>query len=290
MPRGAVMAFELPIQQAENMFPDYEFLSAFPPSLQKAAFEVRDATGRRLCLKVIAPDYRFDRLEREILALQSLTHPNVARLVEYTFSTKEGEQRHYVIEEFVDGGDLFERLEKGQKWDLGRVALVFGQIAAGLSAIHDLRIVHRDLKPSNIRIRSDDTPAIIDLGLARHLDLSDITRTEEGAAIGTPEYFAPEQFSGTKHDIDHRTDLFALGIMIYEASVGRHPFVESGMDYADLKRRVLESDDHLADKDFRSLPDSWQLLIKRLLGRSRVKRPTSAGQVVRILARMGNKQ
>jgi len=278
------------MDEARAMFPEYDFISALPPSAQKAAFEVRDSDGQHLCLKVIAPDYGIDRLEREVLALQSLDHPNVARLIEYTFSTREGHQRHFVIEEFVEGSDLSASLVDRQPWHLNEVASVFGKLLDGLSEIHDLRIVHRDLKPSNIRMRNGTDPVIIDLGLARHLDRTDLTRTEEGAAIGTPAYFSPEQFSGTKHDIDQRTDLFAVGLLIYQAAVGTHPFLEEGMSYQNLKDAVLKADDYLSHEGFLALPAEWQLIVSKLLEHEKVKRPVSSRQVRSVLARIGGQE
>src|SRR3990172_6258928 len=284
------MPFNLSMDEARAMFPEYDFISALPPSAQKAAFEVRDSDGQHLCLKVIAPDYGIDRLEREVLALQSLDHPNVARLIEYTFSTREGHQRHFVIEEFVEGSDLSASLVDRQPWHLNEVASVFGKLLDGLSKIHDLRIVHRDLKPSNIRMRNGTDPVIIDLGLARHLDRTDLTRTEEGAAIGTPAYFSPEQFSGTKHDIDQRTDLFAVGLLIYQAAVGTHPFLEEGMSYQNLKDAVLKADDYLSHEGFLALPAEWQLIVSKLLEHEKVKRPVSSRQVRSVLARIGGQE
>ena len=284
------MPFNLSMDEARAMFPEYDFISALPPSAQKAAFEVRDSDGQHLCLKVIAPDYGIDRLEREVLALQSLDHPNVARLIEYTFSTREGHQRHFVIEEFVEGSDLSASLVDRQPWHLNEVASVFGKLLDGLSEIHDLRIVHRDLKPSNIRMRNGTDPVIIDLGLARHLDRTDLTRTEEGAAIGTPAYFSPEQFSGTKHDIDQRTDLFAVGLLIYQAAVGTHPFLEEGMSYQNLKDAVLKADDYLSHEGFLALPAEWQLIVSKLLEHEKVKRPVSSRQVRSVLARIGGQE
>jgi len=281
------MQFELSIEEAKRLFPEYDFISALPPSVQKAAFHVRDTDGRELCLKVIAPEYSMARLEREILALQSLSHPNVAKLVEYTFSTREGSQRHYVLEEYIEGNDLSECLVEGSAWELTDVAKLFVPIADGLAAVHELNIVHRDLKPSNIRVREKDSPVIIDFGLARHLDLPDLTRTEEGAAIGTPAYFAPEQFTGTKHDIDRRTDLFALGVMVYQAAVGHHPFLQAHMSYADLRDAVCTSDDYLSAEKFAALPADWRMIIRRLLHKERIGRPFSAMDVSRILKRVG---
>jgi serine/threonine-protein kinase len=283
------MPFVFPLEKAEEIFPEYEFVSALPASAQKAAFEVRAVDGAHLCLKIIAPDYGIDRLEREILALQAMDHPNVGGMVEYTFSTKGGIRRHYMIEEFIEGSDLSEYLKDGQAWSLDKIASFFLPLLDGLAAIHDIRIVHRDLKPSNIRIRNNMEPVIIDLGLARHLDKIDITKTEQGATIGTPAYFSPEQFIGTKHDIDHRTDLFAVGILMYQLAVCHHPFLENDMTYDHLQKRVLESDDHLANKIFSDLPNEWKLLISKMLERERVKRPASARQIQTVLMRIGTK-
>lgn len=281
------MPFIVPLEDAQAEYPEYAFVGALPPSEQKAAFHIRDAQGTDLCLKIIAPDYRIDRLEREILALQSLRHPNVVRLTEYTFSTKEGWQRHYIIEEFIEGADLSEHLAPGRRWSTSRAARFFGALSDGLSALSEIRLVHRDLKPSNVRVRPDDSPVIIDFGLARHLDLPDLTRTANGAAIGTPEYFAPEQFAGTKHDIDHRTDLFALGVLLYQALVGHHPFSRAGLSYEQLGDAVCGSHAHLGVPEFAQLPPNWQLVVERLLEKERAKRPHDAAQVAAILRALG---
>ena len=149
-------------------------------------------------------------------------------------------------------------------------------------------IVHRDIKPANIRVRPDRTPVIIDFGLARHLNLPDLTQTNEGAAIGTPQYFAPEQFDGTKHDIDHRTDLFALGILLYEALTGESPFYNPKMrTWEELRKAVCESSVHLTKTSFQALPQNWKILNERLLEKDRAKRPSDAKQVSVMLKRLG---
>src|SRR5215813_7131047 len=100
------MPFSVSIPDAEAQFPDYTFIKALTPSAQKAAFHVKDRNGHDLCLKVVSPGYERERLDREILAMQKITHPNVVSLIEYTFSSKSGQQLHYIVEEFVEGADL----------------------------------------------------------------------------------------------------------------------------------------------------------------------------------------
>lgn len=281
------MPYFVPRSKAEAEYPEYRFIKELTPSEQKAAFHVKNAEGEDLCLKLIAPDYRIDRLNREITALQSITHPNVVRLKEYTFSSTPGQQRHYIVEEFVDGKDLSEFLQPGNIWNKKNISKFFSQLCEGLNALKEKNIVHRDLKPSNIRVRANGTPVIIDFGLARHLELPDLTRTDDGAQIGTPTYFAPEQCSGNKYDIDHRTDLFAVGIMIYQALIGNHPFFEPSMSLEALKDNICNYHDHIAAPEFSALPGPWKLIVKRLLEKERANRPHSAHQVATILRKIG---
>jgi serine/threonine-protein kinase len=280
------MPFSVSIEEAEAEFPEYEFVTALTPSEQKAAFHVREATGRDLCLKIVSPRYDIDRLNRELHALQQIAHPNVVRLEEYTYSSKPTGLRHYMVEEFIPGTDLADRLLGGISWVRSEAADLFAQLCDGLAALEAADVVHRDLKPQNIRVRPDATPVIIDFGLARHLTLPDLTLTRDGAQIGTPAYFAPEQFEGTKRDIDHRTDLFAVGVMLYEALVERHPFYGAGTSWAELKHAVCEGATHLTYSGFQQLPPRWQMIVSRLLSKERSQRPNSASQVAGILRRI----
>lgn len=282
------MTFAITLADAQAQFPDYTFIKALTPSAQKAAFHVRDQDGNDLCLKIVAPTYERDRLDREILAMQTIEHPNVVRLREYTFSSKPGQQRHFIIEEFVDGSDLADKLTRGQPWPLNEAMQFFAGLCDGLAALRAKGIVHRDIKPQNIRVRPDGTPVIIDFGLARHLGLPDLTKTLQGARIGTPAYFAPEQFDGNKHDIDHRTDLFAVGILLYEATTGEAPFIDSTVHtVAQLRDAVCDRDDHLKRPKFVALDPGPRVLIGKLLEKQRAKRPADAAQVAMILRKIG---
>ncbi len=279
------MPFEVQIDHARADFPDYTFDMPLTPSEQKAAFKVRDAEGDVLCLKIISPDYSMDRLQREIEALQSINHPNVVHLKEYTFSSRPDARRHFILEEFIEGTDLADAM--GAAWQSAQAVETFAPLCDGLEALRRVNVVHRDLKPQNIRLRPDGRPVIIDFGLARHLDLPDITLTIQGARIGTPCYFAPEQFDGTKRDIDHRTDLFALGILLYEALVGAHPFWQPGMDMQELRDAICDARDCLAKPEFLALDRRWQLLITRLLDANRGRRPNSAAHVATLIRKIG---
>ena len=100
------MTFNIALADAQEQFPEYKFVEQLTPSAQKAAFHVRDGDGTDLCLKIVSPTYERDRLDREIRAMQTVDHTNVVRLREYTFTSKPGHQRHFIVEEFVEGRTL----------------------------------------------------------------------------------------------------------------------------------------------------------------------------------------
>jgi serine/threonine protein kinase len=279
------------LAEAQKKFPNFSFVHALTPSEQKCAFHVTDAQGRHLCLKMIAPSYEPERLNREIAALQLISHPNIVHLDEYVFSTKNGEQLHYLVEDYIDGKDLSDHLIPGVQWSAQRAAKFFASLFGGLAALRNAGVVHRDLKPANIRVRLNDEPVIIDFGVARHLGLPDITKTSIGGAIGTPAFFAPEQWEGSRRDIDYRTDFFAAGILLYQALLGRHPFLESHFKVlAELRDAVCFSDAATKAGDFLSLPSSWRTLLTSLIGKRREMRPASADLVVRLLLKFGSEK
>jgi serine/threonine protein kinase len=279
------MVYDVPIAQAQTDYPEFQFVAKLTPSAQKAAFHVRDRCGTDLCLKIISPDYELDRLNREILAMQAINHPNVACFVKYEKSMG-GTCRHFILEEYVEGEDLLTFFETGDIWDVDRAAHFFSSLFDGLEAVHEANLVHRDIKPSNIRVRPDGSPVIIDLGYALHQELPSITTTRAGAAVGTWDYFAPEQFMGNRADVDHRTDIFASGILLFQAVTGIHPFYSQGMSRQDTENSVCTSDQCFSIQEFINLPDTWKSLIRRLLSKDRSNRPHSAQQAGVILRGM----
>lgn len=279
------MAFDVTLEQASRLFPEYRFVERLAPSAQKAAFHVVDASERSLCLKVISPNQVCDRLGREIECLRRIDHPNVVRLIEYELSVGSKGARHFIVEEFIRGTDLTERLD-GTQWGYWETRSFFTGVCQGLAELKKHQIVHRDLKPANIRVRDDGTAVLIDFGLARVLDMPDLTSTAAGAQIGTPKYFSPEQIHGSKREIDCRTDIFAVGLMMYEALTGAHPFYQPGDTFGEFAEAVCSLRIRNGQEKFESVPASWRKLVLRMLAPDRVRRPASPDVVLRVLEKV----
>lgn len=279
------MPYVVDLVEAKQKYPQFQFIAAMTPSEQKSAFHVVDESGTHLCLKLISPTSELERVQREVQAMTKLDHPNVVKMVKYHFSSSGGLAEHYVLEEFVAGSDLKKSMT-GSSWELKAAVKTVSQIASGLEAMHAHRLVHRDLKPENIRLTPEGNLVIIDLGLARHLAEVDLTATADGGAIGTPLYFAPEQFSGTKRDIDQRTDLFALGVILFELMVGSHPFYQAGDAFSELRDKVCAPRTNFPKLDSAHVPIQLKMLLQKLLARERVDRPARADIVKRILEKI----
>jgi serine/threonine protein kinase len=183
-------------------------------------------SGQVVAIKFLREDMEWDqahqdRFDREVQILGSLNHPNVVRFLGHDH---EAGRRYYVME-WVEGQDLAKILAecraRGQVLPFDYVYPCFQQLCAALQALHDRGVVHRDVKPSNIMITLDGSAKLIDLGIAKWQVTADAT-TRTGAAIGTVNYLAPEQEQGGAV-VDHRADIFALGVVMYEALTGFLP-------------------------------------------------------------------
>jgi serine/threonine protein kinase len=181
-----------------------------------------ESTGRQLVLKVFrqVPDVvdssqSFDRFLREFELIAHLRHPNIAQIYDLGVA----DDHLYLAMEYFAGGDLRARMDRPLAW---RDALGYlRQMAEALAALHRLGLLHRDVKPGNVLLREDGSIAFNDFGLARQLGLeSDITGA--GAIFGTPHYMSPEQGRGLP--LDERSDLYSLGIVLYEMLTGTKPF------------------------------------------------------------------
>jgi serine/threonine protein kinase len=207
----------------------------------------------------------FDRFLREYELVAHLDHPNIARIYDIGVA----DDHLFLAMEYFPGGDLRSRMREPLPW---RTALAYlRQLAEALGALHEIGVLHRDVKPGNVLLREDGSVAFIDFGLARQLRLeSDITG--EGAIFGTPHYMSPEQGHGQA--LDERSDLYSLGVVLYEMLTGEKPFV------ADSPMGVIY---HHANAPIPRLPAPLahlQQLLDSLLAKRPDDRPATAAEIV----------
>ena len=160
----------------------------------------------------------FERFRREARAAGRLSHPKIISIYEYG----ENDEMAYIVMELVRGKELTEYFEVGKRISIDDGLHIIMQILDALDYLHTNGIVHRDIKPANILITADEQIKIADFGIAK-IDTS--AHTQVGIVLGTPTYMAPEQFMG--HEVDHRADLYSVGVVLYLFLTGERPFVGS---------------------------------------------------------------
>jgi serine/threonine protein kinase len=175
----------------------------------------------KVALKLIKPEIASDKktLERfsnELRIARKITHKNVGKM----FDINEEEGTHYITMEYVSGQDLRGFIRQSGQMGVGTAISISKQVCEGLSEAHKTGVIHRDLKPSNIMIDQEGNVRIMDFGIARSLKEKGITGA--GVMIGTPEYMSPEQAEAK--ELDQRSDIYSLGVIIYEMVTGRVPF------------------------------------------------------------------
>lgn len=167
-----------------------------------------------------------DRFRREAATAARLKHPNIVTV--YDVHTEQPENYFYVME-YLDGHSLRRALElKGGRFSPKEWWPIFDQVCEGLSFAHSMNVVHRDVKPDNIFLLKDGTVKITDFGIARAADFEQTNLTKTGVMMGTLAYVSPEQLQDAKN-VDHRADIFSLGIVSYEALAGEVPFTGDGI-------------------------------------------------------------
>ncbi|MBI4613656.1 MAG: protein kinase, partial [Planctomycetes bacterium] len=205
-------------------FAGHEILDELGRGGMGAVYRARDlVTGQVVALKVLlggdeASRIHVKRFQREVDLVKALGHRNIVAI--HKFGIEEG--YHYFTMDFVDGPTLKDAL-KNRAMGAKRAVQVFIRILSALDHAHRKGIVHRDLKPSNVILDRDGEPLLTDFGLAKRIDSeSQLTKTE--SAVGTPHYMSPEQVSGGRIRITAQTDLYAVGVMLYQVVAGRLPF------------------------------------------------------------------
>jgi serine/threonine protein kinase len=203
----------------------------------KEAFLVWTAAGEFRALKVLKPGLSSERTDREIEAMTRCRHSNIAALETVASFDSTSAQYTYLVEEYIDGGTLDERIQKGplDRESLLSIGRALVEAIAHVSS-HDL--VHRDVKPANILFRTTGAPVLVDFGLVRDLRKSSVTVTWATCGPCTPLYASPEQLNNDKAIIGWRSDQFSLGVVLAFAGLRMHPFARPGDDPARTVRRV----------------------------------------------------
>ncbi len=252
--------------------------------------------GRKVAIKVLPERFTLDaervrRFEQEAVSASRLNHPNIITI--YEIGKHEG--AHFIATEFIEGETLRERMN-AEPLSLLDALDVAMQSASGLQAAHSAGIAHRDIKPENIMLRPDGYVKLLDFGLAKLTeqtstgDLANdaeaatksLFETQPGMVIGTVAYMSPEQARGQR--VDGRTDIFSLGIVLYEMVCGQRPFV--GGTISDMIASLLVGEPAKLSERLPSVPAELERIVSRMLVKDREHRYQTAQEVFNDLRRV----
>jgi serine/threonine protein kinase len=205
----------------------------------------------------------FDRFLQEYEMIADLNHPNIVRIFDLGVS----DDHAHIAMEYLAGGDLRQRIKAGIA-EADALQYV-RQIASALAEIHNVGILHRDLKPGNVMLRSDNSVALIDFGLAKRMRLHQEI-TGSGEIFGTPYYMSPEQ--GHANDVDARSDVYSLGVIFYEMLTGEKPYRDENA------MGIIYKHSHAAIPRLPESLQSHQALLDRLLAKNPDERLQSAAE------------
>jgi tRNA A-37 threonylcarbamoyl transferase component Bud32 len=234
--------------------------------------------------KFVQKDEIITRFYREAQAAAKIGHQNIADVFDMGVSDQ-GEP--YIIMEYLEGESLAKLISRSGPMDLGAVCGILEPTLLALDAAHAKGIIHRDLKPENIFLvhRQQESPIIklIDFGVSKFSDGAQTHITATGSLLGTPAYMSPEQVRGVS-DIDKRSDLYSVGVILYQLLTGRLPY--DGEQYHELLAAALTSDPIPPRVANPAFPQEAETLVLKALGKNRDDRPESAREMLRALSQM----
>jgi len=265
---------------AGTRFDRYEIISQLGVGGMGEVYLARDTRlERKIALKLLPVEYtkddsRVQRFEQEAKAASALNHPNIITIHEIG----QFEEIHFIATEFIDGRTLRQIVAEGKVSTVAALEIAI-QIASALSAAHEAGIIHRDIKPENVMVRRDGIVKVLDFGLAKLTERSapvstpdapTLARfdTDPGTVMGTATYMSPEQARGLR--VDSRTDIFSLGVVLYEMIAGHPPF--SGPTPLDVMTQVLEREPRRLSSFAQGAPVELQRIVNKALRKDREER------------------
>lgn len=272
----------------------YEILARFGEGGMATVYRARqDKVGREVAIKVMSPslahrDIIAQRFEREAQLIARLSHPHIVKLFDYgtlrgfhlrlidpAFDPKV--DLYYFVMELMLGGSLAERLRKA-RLTLPEVSAILHQIAPALDYAHQQGIVHRDLKPANVLFDAHHNAFLTDFGIAKLLEdgSNQNALTQEGTTLGTPSYMSPELWQGV--NIGGWTDIYALGVMLFEMLCGKLPFI-ANTPYRVMHMHLHDQPPALQSHD-QNLPESLNAVVQRALAKAPEDRFPTASALV----------
>lgn len=236
-----------------------------------------EVLDRPVAVKVLKPDFEGSevaaRFRREGRAAAKLSHPNIAQVYDAGEDELNGREASYIVTEYLPGGDFRDLIQVRGRLTEAMLARIGTETASGLAHAHDRGVIHRDVKPQNILFDAHGTPKITDFGLGRALD-----STRTGTYPGTPPYSSPERLLGER--ITPKSDVYSLGVTLYEAATGEAPFTGSTIEVADgqLYGRPVPPRERGA-----AIGETYEAVVMSCLARRPDDRPDAAGLSARLL-------
>jgi serine/threonine protein kinase/tetratricopeptide (TPR) repeat protein len=273
----------MPLSAGDQLGP-YKILASIGAGGMGEVYRAQDAKlGRDVALKVLPAEMAHDperlaRFHREAKALAQLDHPNIVTI----HSVEECNGVHFLTMQLVEGRSL-DRVIPASGLPLEQIVEIARALGDALAVAHDKGIVHRDLKPGNVMVTNEGHVKVLDFGLAKDvraanggdLTLTSDSQTQIGVVMGTPAYMSPEQAAGRL--LDHRTDIFSLGVVLHEMATGRRPF--EGTSSAELVSAILRDTPPSVTDARPDLPSDLARIIRRCLEKDPSHRVQTARDV-----------
>lgn len=250
--------------------------------------------GRKIALKLLPSELTNDelrvlRFQQEARTASALNHPNILTI----FDIGEVESAHFIATEFVKGETLRDTMSSGTM-SIQKALNIVIQVASALGAAHEVGVVHRDIKPENIMVRTDGLVKVLDFGIAKltqrtatggssEMGLLPLVNTEPGMIMGTPKYMSPEQVRAL--DVDERTDIFSLGVVLYEMIAGAAPFERKTV--GDTIAAILQSEPPPIAQPPAAVPEALQEIVAKTLRKDLDERYQSMGDLITDLRSVG---